>query len=112
MVLVGRPGYRINNRTIKRGSQVSILTVSFKESSNLCIFGIIPFLAFIWFYPCEDLELVVILMASSSSSKMDLTSYTFSVYLSWFLFGFYPLEDLELVFISMTSSTSSKTDSE
>ena len=37
MVLVERPGYRIDSRTIKRGSRPSILIVSFMESSNLCI---------------------------------------------------------------------------
>jgi hypothetical protein len=41
MVLVVRPGYRIGSRTIKRGSWVSNLIVSFGESSNLCILGII-----------------------------------------------------------------------
>ena len=41
-------GFRIDNRTIKRGSRVSNLTVSFKESSNLCILGIISFLVVIW----------------------------------------------------------------
>jgi hypothetical protein len=47
MVLVVRPGYRIGSRTIKRGSRVSNLTLSFRESSNLCILGII-FLGLIW----------------------------------------------------------------
>ena len=37
MVVVGRPGYRIDSRTIKGGSQVSSLIVSFFESSNHCI---------------------------------------------------------------------------
>ena len=37
MLLVDRPGYRIDSRTIKRGSRASILIVSFVESSNLCI---------------------------------------------------------------------------
>jgi hypothetical protein len=41
MVLVVRPGYWIGSRTIKRGSRVSNLIVSFGESSNLCILGII-----------------------------------------------------------------------
>ena len=41
MVLVGRPDYRIDSRTIKGGSRVSSLFVSFAESSNLCILGII-----------------------------------------------------------------------
>ena len=41
MVLVGRPGYRIDCRTIKGGSRVSSLIVSFVESSNHCILGII-----------------------------------------------------------------------
>jgi hypothetical protein len=34
-------GFRIDSRTIKRGSRVSNLFVSFGESSNLCIVGII-----------------------------------------------------------------------
>ena len=38
--VVGRPGFSIGNRTIKRGSQVSF-SVSVVESSNLCIIGII-----------------------------------------------------------------------
>jgi hypothetical protein len=69
MVLVVRPGYRIGRLSIKRGSRVSNLIVSFGESSNLCILGII-FLGSYLFYPCELLELVVISMTSSSSSKM------------------------------------------
>ena len=36
-----RPGYRIDSRTIKRGSRPSIVIVSFVESSNLCIYAII-----------------------------------------------------------------------
>ena len=36
-MLVERPGYRIDSRTIKRGSRPSILGVSFMDSSNLCI---------------------------------------------------------------------------
>jgi hypothetical protein len=39
-ILVGRPGYRIVCRPIKRGSRVSNLIVSFGESSNPCILGI------------------------------------------------------------------------
>ena len=58
MVIVWRPGYRIDSRTIKGGSQVSSLIVSFVESSNHCIlassFLILIFLSF------EVLELVVI----------------------------------------------------
>ena len=34
-MLVERPGYRIDSRTMKRGSRPSILFVSFVESSNL-----------------------------------------------------------------------------
>jgi hypothetical protein len=69
-IVFGRPGFRIRSRTIKRGSQVSNLIVSFGESSNLCILGI-SFLGIIWVLSKWCLELVVISMASSSSSKMD-----------------------------------------
>ena len=44
MVVVGRPGYRIDCHTIKGGFQVSSLIVSLVESSNHCILGIIIFL--------------------------------------------------------------------
>ena len=37
MVIVWRLGYRIDSRTIKGGSQVSSVIVSFVESSNHCI---------------------------------------------------------------------------
>ena len=41
MMLVERPDYRKDSHTIKRGSRQSILFVSFVESSNLYILGII-----------------------------------------------------------------------
>ena len=41
MLLVEKPGYRIDGRTIKRGSRPSFVVVSFVESSNLCIHAII-----------------------------------------------------------------------
>ena len=47
MMLVERSGYRIDSRTIKRGSRPSILIVSFVESSNLCILAII-FIGSFW----------------------------------------------------------------
>jgi hypothetical protein len=49
-VLVERTGYRIVCRTIKRGYRVSNLIISFRESSDPCIPGIIflgSYLAFI-----------------------------------------------------------------
>ena len=41
MLLVERPGYRIDSRTIKRGSRPSIVILSFVDSSNLYIHAII-----------------------------------------------------------------------
>ena len=76
MVVVVRPGYRIDSRTIKRGSRVSTFTVSFGESSNLCIIGII----FLGSYPWEDLELVLFSMTSSSSSKTDCICLLYCVF--------------------------------
>src|SRR3954469_16032698 len=43
---------------------------SFGESSNLCILAS-SYLVVIWSYPCEDIELVVISITSSCSSKSD-----------------------------------------
>ena len=47
--VVGRPGFRIGNRTIKRGFQVSF-SVSVVESSNLCILAFLQssLLVLIW----------------------------------------------------------------
>src|SRR5215216_2435196 len=44
----------------------------FGESSNLCILAS-SHLVVIWSYPCEDIDLVVISITSSCSSKSDLT---------------------------------------
>src|SRR4051812_3997224 len=44
---------------------------SFGESSNLCILAS-SYLVVIWCYPCKDIELVVISITSSCSSKSDL----------------------------------------
>src|SRR4051812_28717630 len=41
---------------------------SFRENSNLCILAS-SYLVVIWSYPCEDIELVVISITSSCSSK-------------------------------------------
>ena len=69
MVVVGRPGYRIDSRTIKGGSQVSSLIVSFVKSSNHCILASC-FLVLVWF-SLWVLYLMVILMTSLSSSKTE-----------------------------------------
>src|SRR3954468_13254065 len=52
-------GFRIDNRTIKRGSRMSNSVTLFREISNLCILAS-SYLVAIWSYPCEDLELVLI----------------------------------------------------
>src|SRR4051812_36064156 len=44
---------------------------SFRENSNLCILAS-SYLVVISSYPCEDIELVVISITSSCSSKSDL----------------------------------------
>ena len=68
---VWETGFRIDNRTIKRGSRMSNSVTSFGESSNLCILAS-SYSVVIWSYPCEDIELVVISITSSCSSKSDL----------------------------------------
>ena len=72
MVIVGRLGYRIVCRTIKGGSQVGSLIVSLVESSNHCILAS-SFLVLVWVFSLWVLELMVILMTSSSSSKTEFT---------------------------------------
>src|SRR5680860_458539 len=68
MMLVERPGYRIDSRTIKRGSRPSIVIVSFMESSNLH-----PCNHLYWFlfvsYRGVVLVLVVLVMTRLSSPK-------------------------------------------
>ena len=68
-MLVERPGYRIDNRSIKRGSRPSILIVSFMESSNLCILGIIFIGSLFDSYRGVVLVLVVLVMTRPSSPK-------------------------------------------
>ena len=78
MVVVGRPDYRIDCRSIKGGSQVSSLIVSFLESSNHCILAS-PFLVLVCF-SLWVLELLVILLTSSSSSKTEFTCIFYDVF--------------------------------
>src|SRR3954469_5046014 len=70
-MFVWETGFRIDKRTIKRGSRMSNSITSFRESLNLCILAS-SYLFVIWSYPCEDLELVVISITISCSSKLDL----------------------------------------
>ena len=77
MVVVGSPGYRIDCRTIK-GLSMSSLIVSFVESSNHCMFAS-SFLVLVWF-SLRVLELMVILMTSSSSSKTEFTCIFYDVF--------------------------------
>ena len=78
MVVVRRPGYRIVCRTINGDSQVGSLIVSFIESSNHCILAS-SFLVLVWF-SLWVLELMVILMASLSSSKTEFTCVFYDVF--------------------------------
>ena len=79
MVIVWRPGYRIDSRTIKGGSQVSSLIVLFVESSNHCILAS-SFLILICIFYFEVLELVVIFVTSSSTSKTDFICFFYCVF--------------------------------
>ena len=81
MMLVERPGYRIDNRTIKRGSRSSILIVSFVESSKLCILGIIFIVSLFESYRGVVLVLVVLVMTRLSSPK------TVFIYVFYCVFG-------------------------
>ena len=78
MVVVGRPGYRIDSRTIKGGSQVGSLIVSLLESLNHCILASC-FLVLVWF-SLWVLELMVILMTSLSSSKTEFACIFYDVF--------------------------------
>ena len=71
MMLVERPGYRIDSRTIKRGSQVSNLIVSLWRAQSFAFLAYHLSWLLFGFYPCEDLELGFISIASSSSTKTD-----------------------------------------
>ena len=78
MVVVWRPGYRIVCRTINGGSQVGSLIVSLVESSNHCILAscVLVLVCFsLWV-----LDLMFILMTSSSSSKTEFTCLFYCVF--------------------------------
>ena len=133
MVLVGRPGYRIDNRSIKRGSRVSNLIASLWRAQTFAYLAYHLCSLLFGFYPCEDLELVFISMTSSCSSKNGFRMNILLHFLCWrfYRFVFYrkvkpfflrfhpPLLDydvsmhdlIELVMIFETSSSSSNSDS-
>ena len=71
MVFVGRLGYRIVNRTIKRGSRVSNLIASSWRAQTFAFLAYHPSWLLFVSYSFEDFELVSISMTSSSSSKTD-----------------------------------------
>ena len=67
----GRPGYRIDSRTIKRGSQVSNLIASLWRAQTYAYLAY-PLSWFLFgFSPCGVLVLVVIFMTSQGLSKTD-----------------------------------------
>ena len=71
MLLVEKLGYRVDSRTIKRGSQVSNMIASlWRAQTSAYLAYHLSWLLF-GFYPCENLELVFISIPSSSSSQMD-----------------------------------------
>ena len=74
-MVVGRPGYRVDNRTIKRGSQVSNLTVSFERAQTFAYLASYLSWFLFGFYPCEDLVLGLISMTISSSPKWISNEY-------------------------------------
>ena len=78
MVIVWRPGYRIDSRTIKGGSLGSRLIVSLVKSSNHCILASC-FLVLVWL-SLWVLELMVILMTSLSSSKTEFACVFYDVF--------------------------------
>ena len=78
MTVVGRPGHRIDCRTIKGSSLVSSLIVSFVESSNHCILASY-FLVLVLFH-LWVLELMVILMTILSSSKTEFACVFYDVF--------------------------------
>jgi hypothetical protein len=71
LIVFGRPGFRIGSRTIKRGTRVSNLIVSFQRELKPLHIWHHPSWILFGFYPCDVLELVVISMTRSSSLKMD-----------------------------------------
>ena len=77
MVVVGRPGYRIDCHTIKGGSRWLAWSSSV-ESSNHCILAS-SFLVLVWF-SLWVLELMVILMTSLSSSKTEFACIFYDVF--------------------------------
>ena len=68
--LVGRPVYRIDGRTIKRALEWVTRSYHSKGAQTFAFLHHISWLLF-GSYPCGVLELVVIFMTSSSSSKTD-----------------------------------------
>ena len=70
-MLFERPDYRIDSRTIKRGSQVSNLIASLLRAQTFAYLTYHLSWLLFGLYPCENLELMFISIPSSSSSKTD-----------------------------------------
>ena len=92
-----RPGYRIDSRTIKRGSQVSILIESLWGAQTFAYLAYHLSWFLFGFYLYGVLVLVVIFMTSQGLSKTDFVRKTYCVFggenitgssLRKFLFGF------------------------
>ena len=83
-MLVERPDYRIDSRTIKRGSQVSNLIASLWRAQTFAYLTYHLSCMLFGFYPCENLELVFISIPSSSSSKTDFINILLHFYVGGF----------------------------
>ena len=78
--VVGRPGYRIDNRTIKRGSRVSNLIASLWRAQTFAYLAYhLSWFLFV-FSLCEVWVLVMIFMTSQGFSKTDFVRKTCCVF--------------------------------
>ena len=76
----GRPGYRIDSRTIKRGSQVSnLIELLWRAQTFACLAYNISWFLF-WLLSLMVLVLVVIFMTSQGLPKTDFVRKTCCVF--------------------------------
>ena len=78
MVIVWRPGYRIDSRTIKGGLKWVVWSYHLSRAQTIASLHHLSWFLFVFYF--EVLELVVIFFTSSSSSKTEFTCFFYCVF--------------------------------
>jgi hypothetical protein len=105
-VFIGRPGYRIDSRTIKRAFGWVTWSHRLRELNPLNTL-LLPNFLLICISLCEVLELIVIFPTSPSSLKMEFVCILYCVFLVWRFYRFFLKGRFHLSLFDIFSLTTS-----